>query len=62
MAYVVSQNSGNVIQCKDWSDVLSNLTVYASPSDKVQAKSMLDAGCDSWNFVYGFSVDLVTKT
>jgi len=61
MKYSLSQNTGAIVECITWADVLQNLTVYVSPGDKVQAKSMLDAGCTTWDFVYGFSHERVTK-
>ena len=61
MKYLITQSNGRSVQCENWDSVLNNITVYVSPSDKVQAKAMLDAGCATWDFVYGFSHDRVSK-
>ena len=61
MTLYLTQNNGRTIECKTWQDVRSNLTVYVSPGEFAQAQSMMRAGCGEWNFVYGFSVDNVSK-
>jgi len=57
----LTQNNGRTVECKGWEDVKSNLTVYVSPNEFLQAQSMMRAGCDQWYFVYGFCVDSVNK-
>ena len=48
-----------IIECNDWDDVKKNLSVYVTENDFLQAQSMINAGCDQWNFVYGFCFDTV---
>ena len=56
----LTQNNGRTIECNGWDDVKKNLSVYVSPNELLQAQSMIKAGCDQWNFVYGFCVDTLT--
>ena len=57
----LTQSNGRTIECETWEDVRNNLTIYVSTGEFVQAQSMMRAGCDEWNFVYGFLVDNVSK-
>jgi len=57
----LTQNNGRTVECNGWEEVKSNLTVFVSPNEFLQAQSMMRAGCDTWNFVYGFCVDQVSK-
>ena len=57
----LTQSNGRTIECETCEDVRNNLTMHVSTGEFVQAQSMMRAGCDQWNFVYGFSVDHVSK-
>jgi len=57
--FYLHQNCGRTIECDGWDDVRKNLSVYFTEKDFLQAQSMMKAGRDHYNFVYGFCFDTV---